>query len=381
MEETLKPQYESSVLLHSLIMRLLSCHSWGSQSPSSNIPKTLTFSKSTRSVKNGPFSHFNLPFHCANTSEDRAGLCLRLRPSQQPRLRNGDRSGDSYSAARQQHAKWNLWLFLFLEVQPTCGADSGPRSERETSTGGVHLGFHAGHFQENQETLQWGIWGTWLWRSLAAMNKWKQLWCCVCSGGSLEGWLRLFHLPRSADNLYECGTHAGFINTPVTPPPFPILQNPEFIWGGENVRRPCWNLKQQIFPRHDCNNISIRRCGRSAYKEAAYSNVSRDSFSGVCDIKCFKEHRDWIEMVPSLTKEGGGSIFRPVFSSQESSHSHACKSYHIRADIPENPHTLDWLWLSSSLRGEWPPRESSSRFFWWATSRCISAHWWFLSPW
>lgn len=74
----------------------------------------------------------------------------------------------------------------------------------------------------------------------------------------------------------------------------------------------------------------------------------------------------------SFTKESSGSIFSPVFLLQESLHSHACKSHRIRPSIPVDSHTLDWLWLSSSLRAEWPPRESSSRFVWWATSRRIS---------
>lgn len=45
-------------------------------------------------------------------------------------------------------------------------------------------------------------------------------------------------------------------------------------------------------------------------------------------------------------------------------HKCVCKSYHIRPSIPSKlhvMHTLNCLWLRSSVRGEWPPRENSNR--------------------
>lgn len=183
---------------------------------------------------------------------------------------------------------------------------------------------------------------------------------------------------------------------------FVIPQTPLW-WVRENVRLPGWNLNGRYVPdnaaityRSDAMKELNIKSGETSQKtgDSSELRVSAGSqMSGRLLLQPFapsnvsmrlNNEYKWTkvpEPVPPLHQKKVGTLF---LDQRESLHNHACKSFHIRACIPFKlhvMHTLDWLRLRSSLRVEWPPRESSNRFVWWATSRRISTHWWSLSAW
>lgn len=220
-----------------------------------------------------------------------------------------------------------------------------------------------------------------LWRADCDSSTWASL-CCDASDAPLRWcwWpLRVWH--------------PGFINTPATSPP--EISDPAklgLVHGRDEARMSrllSWNPKQRICPWPGPSNISIWRRERTQYKVwwmgaekqpriQMSAAILPAPFVTLNVSKSTKIEYKWTDVsAPALLHKGKRrSIFRPVFLLQESLHSHACKSYHIRHP-GESTHTR--LALAEQLIERRVTSQGELEQV--CLMSCFTPHWWGLSTW